>query len=75
MTGEAKLNNIAAQIKACEEGRTNVITCPYCNIATFAGDAMCCKPIAVAISAILDRKELEERLSLADQIVNKVLQN
>lgn len=75
MTGEQKLENVAAQIAACEEGRTNLLTCPFCQVAIFQGDDLCCKPMAVAVSVILDRKEQDDRFRHLDAVAEKVSRN
>ena len=74
MTSDEKLKNIESQMKACEDGRTNVITCPYCgsqNVEPGPGDnpSLCCRLFAAAALAIIERQALEDSKRAVDRAI------
>jgi len=75
MTPDQKVANIEAQITACEQGRTNVITCPYCDKQNVEGQPLCCNALGRAVAAILIRKDLKEKAEQAERIAESVSRN
>lgn len=75
MTPEQKIKNVEAQILACEQGRTDCITCPYCRKANYNGNPLCCEKFGRLVAAILIRKEDGDRAEVAEQIAEKVSRN
>lgn len=75
MTPDQKIANIESQITACEQGRTNVITCPYCYQQNVEGQPLCCNLMGRAVAAILLRKDLQEKAEQAERIAEKVSNN
>lgn len=75
MTSEQKLENVRAQMKAVEEGRTNVITCPYCDARLMKGDMLCCETFIKAAMAIVERQGVQEQIDNAARIADKVSLN
>ena len=65
MSADSKIANIEAQIAAVEEGRTNVITCPYCGAQNIE-PPMCCRLFAAAALAIIERQEMKETIRAVD---------
>ena len=73
MTAQAKIANVEAQIEACEAGRTNVITCPYCGTQNWEpgpddSPALCCRLFAAAALAIIERQAIEEQKRIAERV-------
>jgi hypothetical protein len=75
MTSDQKIANIEAQITACQQGRTNAITCPYCNKQNVEGNPLCCNTFARAVAAILLRKDMRAKAEHAERILEKVQSN
>ncbi len=75
MTPDQKIENIEKQITACEQQRTNVITCPYCDKQNIEGNPLCCNAMARAVAAILMRKELHDKQEHAERIAEQVSRN
>jgi uncharacterized protein CbrC (UPF0167 family) len=75
LTAEQKIENIEKQIMACEQQRTNILTCPYCMRQNIEGEPLCCHPFARAVAAILLRKELHDKAEEAERIAEKVTRN
>ena len=68
MSPEEKLDYVRKQIHACEEARTNVITCPYCGQINQVGEPLCCETFAKAAMAIISADGVKERIELAERI-------
>lgn len=61
MTGEQKLEFIAQQIAQVKLGNSSSIFCPYCGTKNHRSDVhLCCKLLAEASTAVLDRMEKTE---------------
>ncbi len=75
MTADERLRNVEAQITACEQGRTNVITCPYCMKQNVEGQPLCCNALGRAVAAILIRKDMQDKTEHAEKILEKVQSN
>lgn len=75
MTADAKVANVEAQIAALERGATDVLNCPYCRAQTSFGEAFCCRLMAAAALAVLDRKEQSERADLLARISDRASRN
>lgn len=82
MTADDKLRTLAAAIQAAELGISKAIHCPYCDtVLDFSppsvldedwGPPTCCADFALAVIAILQRKEQNELKDLADRIGENV---
>ena len=73
MSAESKIADIEAQIEACEAGRTNVITCPYCGEKNWEPElgqspTLCCRLFAAAALAILERQAVEEQKRIVERV-------
>lgn len=77
MTSEEKLENLRTQVRAAEDGLTQIIVCPYCDseldfspsyVATHGEVPTCCETFALAIIAILQRVEMQEASKLGERI-------
>ena len=73
MSSPSKIADIEAQIEACEAGRTNVITCPYCAGKNWKPEgaqspALCCRLFAAAALAIIERQAVEEQKRIAERV-------
>ena len=66
MSAESAIASIEAQITAVEEGRTNVITCPYCGEQNVE-PPICCRLFAAAALAIMERQALEETIRAVER--------
>ena len=75
MTAEQKLQNVEAQITAAEQGRTNVLNCPYCGKHNVQGEPLCCTSFGRAVAAVLLRKERDDQVEHAERILEKVERN
>jgi hypothetical protein len=75
MNGEQKIEYIAKQIHACEQGRQNAINCPYCDSQNIEGNPLCCVLMGRAVAAILINKDDKERAEHAERILEKVQAN
>lgn len=82
MTPEQKIADIERQMKACEEGRTNALNCPYCGTQTmmkpdptdtdYPLDMLCCDTLSIAVLAILDRWAADSERQRFEQIYENV---
>jgi hypothetical protein len=73
---EAKIANVEAQINACYRGATNVITCPYCGVATDqTANALCCADMGLTVRAILRKEAQQECLDVAARIADNLARN
>lgn len=53
-----------------------MITCPYCGAANKQEDGtFCCSAFTVSVSAVLDRKDLEDRQRHLDAVAEKASRN
>ncbi len=78
MTSKQKLGNLAHQINQAEAGIDKVIVCPYCKehldfnppsaLAETWTPPTCCETFALAVIAILQRKEQSEFRDMANRI-------
>lgn len=78
MSPDEKLAYLQGQITAAEMGVTKTITCPYCDTTLDfspsvsqpdgSGAPTCCESFALAVIAILQRKEQSEMADLARRI-------
>jgi hypothetical protein len=75
MTSEQKIEYIAKQIHAAEQGRQNAINCPYCDEQNIEGNPLCCVLMGRAVAAILINKDDKERAEHAERILEKVQAN
>jgi hypothetical protein len=75
MNAEKRLENIYAQVKACDEGRTNTITCPYCAGINQDGVDFCCKLFGQAAIAALERLRVEQATELCAKIASRHINN
>ena len=73
MTPEQKIANVEAQIKAAEQGRTNILNCPYCG-AQNKEDApsLCCETLSIVVLATLDRWAVDDERRRFEQIYENV---
>ena len=71
MTPEAKIQNVADQLILLQRGKVNTISCPYCAEITSEGENFCCPLMMSAVEAILDRKEVDARISMAEEIADR----
>ncbi len=86
MTGDEALANLTQQINAAEMGMSKIIKCPYCGeLLDFTPPSKletenfhyptCCAEFALAVIAILGRKEQDERREFAERVMEKVSRN
>ncbi len=75
MTSEQKVQYVEAQITAAEQGRQNVLNCPYCGGKNIEGEPLCCISFARAAAAVLIRKEGHDQIEHAERILEKVERN
>lgn len=75
MTGEQKMVNVHAQVRAIREGRTNVLNCPYCGEQLKAGDNFCCKLLKEAAEASIDRCDVEDVQAHVERVMEKASRN
>lgn len=75
MNADERIEFIEKQITACEQQRTNVITCPYCDKQNVEGHPLCCNAMGRAVAAILLRKDLQEKADHAERIAEQVSRN
>jgi hypothetical protein len=76
MTPEQKIANVESQILACSQGRTNVITCPYCGEQVTSGNkALCCADMGRTVWAILRKQAQAELLETAARVADRVAMN
>ncbi len=85
MTGDEALQNLTQQINAAEMGMSKLIKCPYCgDLLDFTPPSIltesyrhptCCAEFALAVIAILGRKEQDERREFAERVMEKVSRN
>ena len=66
MSADSNIASIEAQIAAVEEGRTNVITCPYCGAQNIE-PPLCCRLFAAAALAIMERQALQETIKAVER--------
>ena len=69
-SAERRIENIYAQVKACDEGRTNTITCPYCGGINKEDVPFCCDLCSKACIAALERLRVEQSTQLVKHLVN-----
>jgi hypothetical protein len=68
---DPKIANIEAQINAAMQGRTNIITCPYCGVQNHAGrDRLCCEDFGLVVRAVLRKQAQYETLDTASHIMD-----
>jgi hypothetical protein len=75
VTSDQKIANVEAQITACEQGRTDVITCPYCCEQNREQFPLCCEMLGKCVAAILIRKDMHDKAEHAERILEKVQSN
>lgn len=75
MTADERIEYLEKQMKALEQGRQNVLNCPYCQSQNEPGEPFCCSTLSAAVMAICDRKDFQERRDLAEQIAEKASLN
>ena len=71
LSGEQKLKSVEDQYELLRRGQLKVLTCPYCESMNAEGVSLCCELLSQAVMAILDREEVQEQISLAEQISDK----
>jgi len=74
-SAERRLENIYAQVKACDEGRTNVITCPYCGGLNKPDVDFCCDLFGKASLAALERLRVEQSTQVVKRVMERHNQN
>jgi hypothetical protein len=72
LTAEDRLRAVREQIRACELGVSDAIGCPYCGGWNREGAPLCCMQFAAASLAIIERRELDDNIAIADRIADKV---
>lgn len=72
MSPEEKIENIEKQLGAIEDGRTNVLNCPYCGVQTKQGEVLCCMTMGKAVRAILQRQTTGELAEKAERIAEAI---
>ena len=62
MTGEEKLESVAAQIHAIRTNRSvsRSITCPYCGAVNVQGEPLCCETFGKAAMAVIQRDSFND---------------
>ena len=74
-SAERRIENVYAQVKACDEGRTNVITCPYCGGLNKEDVDFCCELFGQASIAALERLRVEQGIEVARKITERHANN
>ena len=64
LTGEEKLNSVEGQMRDILKGRVWILRCPYCKTdgersKTRFGDTFCCETMLAAVTAVMQRLEIE----------------
>jgi len=82
LTARQKLRALQRSIEAAELGKTKIVHCPYCQMdLDFSPPGpfndnwqppTCCADFALAVIAILQRKEMNETKDLAERIQSSV---
>ena len=70
-SAEKRMENIYAQVKACDEGRTNVITCPYCGGLNKEDVDFCCDLFGKASVAALERLRVEQSREVVERVMER----
>ena len=70
-SAEKRIQNIYAQVKACDEGRTNVITCPYCGGLNKEDVEFCCDLFGKASVAALERIRVEQSKEVVERVMER----
>ena len=70
-SAEKRMENIYAQVKACDEGRTNVITCPYCGGLNKEDVEFCCDLFGKASVAALERIRVEQSKEVVERVMER----
>ncbi len=74
-SAELRMENVYAQVKACDEGRTNVITCPYCGGINKEDVEFCCDLFGKASIAALERLRYEQAKETAERVMERHSRN
>jgi hypothetical protein len=62
LTGEEKLQFVQAQCEAMWEQRIELpFDCPYCYRTVPAGEEACCRHLALAVKAVIERMQAVDR--------------
>ena len=67
MSPESKIQNVADQLVLLQRGKINAIACPYCSGLSVEGETFCCPLMMSAVEANLDRKEVDARITIAEE--------
>ena len=70
-SAEKRMENVYAQVKACDEGRTNVITCPYCGGLNKEDVDFCCDLFGKASVAALERIRVEQSKEVVERVMER----
>lgn len=78
MTAREKVLNLEQQVMAIINraadvaGSTQQIICPFCGLATFYGQVLCCNEAAEVIDAVLDHIEFKQGIERVERVMNHV---
>jgi hypothetical protein len=71
-----QMASVDRQIRANMRGVLDVIVCPYCGIANFQTDkALCCAWLGAAVTAVLQRLEVEDRRAHFEKVMEAASKN
>lgn len=69
---ENRIAWIEQQIRDLRHGLIDKLRCPYCRALNKVDQTLCCVKMTVAIGAVLDRLDSEEKMEHAMRIADRV---
>jgi hypothetical protein len=63
---------VAEQISDFRRGFIDKLRCPYCNALNRPDEEFCCAKMTLAVAAVCDSIEAQEKRDLAEEIADKV---